>query len=341
MQLAKFDYYLPKELIAQYPAEPRDSSRLIVLNGERIEHRNFRDLTDILEKGDTIVLNDSKVIPAKLRGKKETGGKVEVLLISKIHDGTWNCLIKGKKIRNRMNLIFGEGLLKGRVQVRSPSLGWAIAFENEENLPLLIEMPIPPYIKTRLKKPDRYQTVYAKFNGSLAAPTAGLHFTENLLKHLTQKGINLSWITLHTGISTFLPVKTEQVESHKMDKEFYRIDEGNARIINETLAEKRRLIAVGTTSVRALESTADANGKISFGEGWTDLFIYPRYKFKVPFSGLITNFHLPKSTLFMLVCAYAGRENILRAYKTAIDYAYRFYSFGDAMLILGGDKKNV
>ncbi|MDI6654367.1 MAG: tRNA preQ1(34) S-adenosylmethionine ribosyltransferase-isomerase QueA [Candidatus Hydrothermarchaeota archaeon] len=328
MKLHDFDYCLPKELIAQAPVEPRSSSRLMVLNGDKIEHRKFYEFVDYLRDSDVLVVNDSKVIPARIAGRKKTGGRVEVLLISKLSETKWNCLVKGK-VRSGSEIFF-EDDLQGMI---TGAAGGKFEIEfnagAEEILEKYGEPPTPPYIKQKTEK-ERYQTVYAKNPGSIAAPTAGLHFTKELLEEIESRGIKIASITLHIGLGTFAPVKVENIAQHKAEVEYFEIDDKNAEIINE----EGEVIAVGTTTLKALESAADERGRISATSGRSDLFVFPPYKFKTRTSGLITNFHLPKSTPLMLVCAYAGRERILKAYEIAIKNSYRFYSFGDAMLIM-------
>jgi S-adenosylmethionine:tRNA ribosyltransferase-isomerase len=340
MPLSDFDYGLPKHLIAQKPAEPRDSSKLMVLRNEKIEHKKFWDLVEYLSKGDVIVLNDSKVLPARLFGRKETGGKVEILLINRGVGNKWEGLIKGKNIRKNTRLILGEGSLEGIVGQRIEGGRFEIELLSEENIENIIQeigkMPTPPYIKEPLEKPERYQTIYAKENGSIAAPTAGLHFTEPILNELKTKGIEMVNITLHVGIGTFLPVKNHDIKKHRFEPEYFQVYAGAARKINHAKKHGNKIFAVGTTTVRALESACNDSGEIIETNGESDLFIYPGYEFKTNLNGLLTNFHLPKSTLLMLVSAYAGRQSVMKAYKVAIENSYRFYSFGDAMLILKG-----
>jgi S-adenosylmethionine:tRNA ribosyltransferase-isomerase len=340
MLLSDFDYGLPKHLIAQKPAEPRDSSKLMVLHNEQIEHKTFRDLVGYLNKGDVLVLNDSKVLPARLFGKKETGGKVEILLINKGAGNKWECLIKGKNIRKNTRLILGEGSLEGIIGQRIEGGRYEVEFLSENNIENTIQeigkMPTPPYIKELLEKPERYQTVYAKEKGSIAAPTAGLHFTGSLLDKLRKEGIEIVSITLHVSIGTFLPVKNHDITKYRMEPEYFKVGAKAAKKINLAKNNGNKVFAVGTTTVKAIESTCNDSGEILEMEGESDLFIYPGYEFKTNLNGLLTNFHLPKSTLLMLVSAFAGREKIIRAYETAIEHSYRFYSFGDAMLILKG-----
>ncbi len=332
MKLCEFDYCLPKELIAQSPIEPRDASKLMVV-GNDIGHKYFRDITDYLEKGDTLVLNDSRVIPAKLVGKKSTGGRVEALVVSKNGAG-YECLIQGKNIREGAIIYFGE--LKASVlEVKRDAMGarYIVDFNCNGNLNDILERvgeaPLPPYIKQRLEDRGRYQTVYAKEKGSIAAPTAGLHFTGGLLDRIKKKGVNVTYVTLHVSPGTFTPVKAENIEEHIMEPEYVSVSKENADIINKT---EGKLIAAGTTTAKALESSC-ADGHIIAGQDFSRLFIYPPYRFRSKIDALITNFHLPKSTLLMLVSAFAGRERLMAAYQEAISNSYRFYSFGDAMLI--------
>ncbi len=333
MKLSDFDYTLPEELIAQEPIEERSSSKLLVLTGERIEHRRFTDILDYLSRGDTLVINDSKVIPARLTGKKATGGKVSVLLIEKDEndDSSWDCLLKGKNIKDGTLLHFKN--LCGKVIGKKGSR-FKIRFDNTDNFERVLEkigeMPTPPYIKKALEKKDRYQTVYAREPGSIAAPTAGLHFTKELISSIKKRGVNIAEVTLHVGIGTFTPVKSMDIAGHRMEAEYFKIEKRSADIINNT---KGKLIIVGTTTVRALESACNGDGRVNPVSGLARVFIYPPYRFKTKADGLITNFHLPRSTLLMMVSAFAGRERILNAYKAAIEKRYRFYSFGDAMLI--------
>ena len=340
MKTADFDYELPQELIAQDPLEQRDSSRLLILDkktGERT-HRIFHDIIDYLHEGDCLVINNTKVIPARLIGEREgTGGKVEVLLLKRKTDNVWETLVKpGKKARPGMRLSFGGGLLHAEVQEVVDEGNRLIRFEYEgifeEILDQLGQMPLPPYLTHQLKDKNRYQTVYAKYEGSAAAPTAGLHFTEELLQQIQEKGVKIARVTLHVGLGTFRPVKVDDVTQHHMHTEFYHVSQEEADIINETKKQGGRVICVGTTSCRTIESAADGQGVVQATEGDTDIFIYPGYQFKV-LDCLITNFHLPESTLLMLVSALAGKENIMAAYKEAVEMKYRFFSFGDAMFI--------
>lgn len=340
MNLHDFYYELPEELIAQDPLEERSSSRLMVLDRESksIEHKIFKDITGLLRPGDCLVLNNTRVIPARLFGTKEgMTSEVEVLLLKRTEKDIWECLVRpGKKCRPGALLSFGDGLLKGEILDIGDDGNRHIKFTYEgifeEILDKLGQMPLPPYIKHKLKDKNRYQTVYAKYDGSAAAPTAGLHFTPELLKEIEEKGVNLAYVTLHVGLGTFRPVKVENILDHHMHSEFYQITKEAADTINETKRRGGRVICVGTTSCRTIESAADETGHLEESSGWTDIFIYPGYKFKV-LDALITNFHLPESTLLMLVSALAGREFILDAYKCAVEEKYRFFSFGDAMLI--------
>ena len=340
MEVKDFYYDLPQELIAQDPLEDRSSSRLLVLDKKTgaTSHHIFREIKDYLKPGDCLVINDTKVIPARLIGEKEgTGGKVEVLLLKRKGNDVWETLVKpGKKMKPGARVSFGDGLLKGEVLEVVEEGNRLIHFEYEgifeEILDQLGQMPLPPYITHQLKDKNRYQTVYAKYDGSAAAPTAGLHFTKELLQQIKDMGVNIAYVTLHVGLGTFRPVKVDDVLEHHMHSEFYRIEEEDAELINETKKNGGRVISVGTTSTRTLESVAEEDGTLHAKSGWTDIFIYPGYKFKV-IDGLITNFHLPESTLLMLVSALAGREHILNAYNIAVKERYRFFSFGDAMFI--------
>jgi S-adenosylmethionine:tRNA ribosyltransferase-isomerase len=337
-----FDFYLPEALIAQNPLPDRTASRLLVLDKQtgEVAHRQFIDLKQYLKAGDTLVLNNTRVIPARLFGVKEgTGAHIEVLLLKALGDDHWETLVRpGKRVKPGTRIQFGEGLLVAECLESTEAGGRIVRFEYEgifnELLDRLGEMPLPPYIKAQLTDNERYQTVYAKHRGSAAAPTAGLHFTEAYLEELKAMGVQLAFVTLHVGLGTFRPVTADTLEEHEMHSEFYMLDAENARIINETKARGGRIIAVGTTSCRTLETIGRKyNGTLVAEEGWTTIFIYPGYEFSV-IDGLITNFHLPKSTLVMLVSALAGRENILHAYEEAIQRGYRFFSFGDAMLIV-------
>lgn len=341
MNVKDFDYELPKELIAQDPLPDRSSSRLMVLGRDdgHVEHRYFRDILEYLNEGDCLVLNNTKVIPARLFGtKKETNASIEILLLKRLENDVWETLVKpGKKAKKGAVISFGDGLLTGEIIDIMESGNRLVQFSYEgvfeEILDQLGQMPLPPYITHELQDKNRYQTVYAKHDGSAAAPTAGLHFTKELLEQVKQKGVEIAEVTLHVGLGTFRPVKTENILDHHMHSEYYMISAEAAEKINRTKESGHRIISVGTTSTRTLESAADENGKIHEANGWTDIFIYPGYRFKV-IDGLITNFHLPQSTLVMLVSALAGREHVLNAYKEAVQESYRFFSFGDAMLIV-------
>mgnify|MGYP002579925066 CR=1 FL=1 len=340
MKTSDFYYDLPEELIAQDPLEDRSSSRLLVLDKKtgKTEHHVFREITDYLNPGDCLVLNDTKVIPARLIGvKEETGAKIEVLLLKRGADDVWETLVKpGKKARPGARISFGDGLLVGEVMEVVEEGNRLIHFEYdgifEEILDQLGQMPLPPYITHQLQDKDRYNTVYAAHSGSAAAPTAGLHFTPELLAAIEAKGIRIARVTLHVGLGTFRPVKVEDVTQHHMHSEYYQVTQEAADIINDTKKRGGRVIAVGTTSTRTLESVADEDGTMHAAGGWTEIFIYPGYKFKC-IDALITNFHLPESTLLMLVSALAGKEHIMHAYETAVQERYRFFSFGDAMFI--------
>lgn len=341
MRREDFYYELPEELIAQDPLLHRSDSRLMVLNrnNNTIGHRHFYDITEYLRAGDCLVINDTKVIPARLMGvKEETGASIEVLLLKRKDEFTWETLVKpGKKARPGAKIVFGEGLLVGEVLDVVEEGNRIIRFSYdgifEEILDALGQMPLPPYITHKLVDQNRYQTVYAKHDGSAAAPTAGLHFTEELLAEIEKQGVHIARITLHVGLGTFRPVKEENILDHHMHSEFYMIGEADAERINETRRKGGRIISVGTTSTRTLETVADETGFVRPCSGWTNIFIYPGYTFKA-IDGLITNFHLPESTLLMLVSAFYDREHILAAYQEAVKERYRFFSFGDAMLIL-------
>lgn len=341
MEVKDFDYELPQELIAQDPLEDRSSSRLMHVDRKtgEVSHHVFRDVLRFLKPGDCLVMNNTKVIPARLYGTREdTGASIELLLLKRMENDTWETLVKpGKKCRLGARFVFGEGLLRGEIIEVKEDGNRLIHFEYEgifeEILDQLGQMPLPPYITHELKDKNRYQTVYAKHEGSAAAPTAGLHFTKELLEQLHEAGIKTAEVTLHVGLGTFRPVKVENVLEHHMHSEFYMINEEAAETINQTRAEGGRIICVGTTSCRTLESAAAEDGSIKACSGWTEIFIYPGYRFKI-MDGLITNFHLPKSTLLMLVSAFAGREPMLAAYEEAVKERYRFFSFGDAMIIL-------
>lgn len=338
--MKKSDFYfdLPEELIAQTPLQQRDSSRLLCLNkntGELV-HQHFYELPDYLREGDCLVLNDSRVLPARLIGGRITGGSVELVLLRDLGEGRWECLSRpGRKTKPGTELIFGNGELKATVEEVAEGGNRIVKFHYEgiflEVLERLGKMPLPPYITEELKDSERYQTVYSKEVGSAAAPTAGLHFTQELLETIRKKGVNICYVTLHVGLGTFRPVKEEEIEDHPMHSEFCIIPEETARIVNETKKNGGRVICVGTTSCRTVESFT-RDGQLQPESGWTNIFIYPGYKFKC-IDALVTNFHLPESTLIMLVSALAGRENVLNAYNTAVREKYRFFSFGDAMLI--------
>ena len=340
MNVDEFDYNLPENLIAQTPLKDRSASKLLVLNkntGE-VEHKVFRDIIDYLNPGDTLVLNDTKVLPARLIGEKEdTHAVIEVLLLKNIEKDAWECLVKpARRVKVGTKVSFGNDKLIGTCTSEEDEGIRIIEFSYEgiflEILDELGSMPLPPYIHEKLDDKDRYQTVYAKEVGSAAAPTAGLHFTNELLKEIEDKGINICYITLHVGLGTFRPVKVEKVTDHKMHSEYYQMSKEVAKILNETRKNNHKIIAVGTTTTRTLETIMSNNKEFIESSGWTDIFIYPGYKFK-GIDNLITNFHLPKSTLVMLVSALAGKDNILNAYQEAIDNNYRFFSFGDAMYI--------
>ena len=339
MKKSDFDFYLPEELIAQTPLERRDSSRLLVLDKETggIEHRHFYELVDFLQENDCLVMNDSRVLPARLLGTRECGGAVELVLLRDLGNNRWECLSRpGRKTKPGTKLTFGAGELTAEVEVVAEGGNRIVRFDYEgiflEVLERLGKMPLPPYIKEELNDPERYQTVYSREIGSAAAPTAGLHFTPELLEKIAAKGVKLCYVTLHVGLGTFRPVKEDEIEQHEMHSEFCIVPEETARIVTETKRNGGRVIAVGTTSCRTLESFTAPDGTLAPTSGWTDIFIYPGYRFKC-IDALVTNFHLPESTLIMLVSALAGRENILNAYKIAVDERYRFFSFGDAMFI--------
>lgn len=341
MNVSEFDFYLPESLIAQHPVEPRDASRLMVLNRDsgRIEHQTFRDLVSLLKKGDVLVLNNTRVIPARLIGEKEgTEGKIEVLLLKMFELDVWEALVKpGKRLKVGQKVRFGGGMLICELldilENGNRRIHFTYSGVFETILDTLGQMPLPPYITAQLEDQERYQTVYAKERGSVAAPTAGLHFTPELLGELQKKGVKIVEILLHVGLGTFRPVKVENIQDHPMHSEYYRVDLEAAEQINRAKQEGRRVIAVGTTAARTLESVGKDQGRVVPGAGWTDIFIYPGYSFKVV-DVLLTNFHFPKSTLIMLVSALAGRELTIKAYELAVLERYRFYSFGDAMLIL-------
>ena len=339
MKVSEFNYELPERLIAQVPIEKRDESRLMILDREQqqIEHKTFKDIIDYLEPGDCLVRNNTKVLPARLYGQKETGAHVEFLLLNRIEGDIWESIVRpGNKLHIGTKVIFGNGLLEAEILDTMPGGTRKVQFKYQgifnEILDQIGLMPLPPYIHEELKENDRYQTVYAKYNGSAAAPTAGLHFTPELLKKLEEKGVKIANVTLHVGIGTFRPVKEDKVEAHEMHSEHYYIKQEDVDKINEAKKQGHRVISVGTTSSRVLETVADEKGMLKVAEGDTQIFIYPGYKFKCV-DGLITNFHLPQSTLLMLVSALAGKDYVMNAYKEAVKERYRFFSFGDAMLI--------
>lgn len=340
MKTSDFKYDLPEELIAQVPIEDRSSSRLMVVDKKtgQIEHRVFKDIIDYLEEGDCLVLNDTRVIPARLIGEKVgTGGKIEFLLLKRNEDDSWETLVKpGKRAKLGAKFSFGGGKLFAEVVDIHEDGSRLVKFDYngifEEILDELGNMPLPPYITEKLEDKDRYQTVYSKHNGSAAAPTAGLHFTDQLLDQIRAKGVKTAFVTLHVGLGTFRPVKVDDVGKHKMHSEFYMVSQEAADMINEARVKSKRIICVGTTSCRTIESAAKEDGSLEAKSDWTDIFIYPGYKFKVC-DNLITNFHLPESTLIMLVSALSSKDNILRAYGTAVEEKYRFFSFGDAMFL--------
>lgn len=340
MKVNDFYFDLPEELIAQYPLEKRDSSRLMVVHrkNEEIEHKHFSDIIDYLRKGDTLVLNNTRVLPARLIGEKsETGGKIEFLLLKRIEGDKWECLAKpGKRARIGAEFTFGDGKLKAVVVDILEEGNRIIEFKYdgifEQVLDELGQMPLPPYIHEKLEDKERYQTVYSKEKGSAAAPTAGLHFTTELLEKIKEKGVNIAYVTLHVGLGTFRPVKVEDVNNHIMHSEYYHLSKEDADLINRTKEQGGRVISVGTTSTRTLETIGDENGRVREASGWTSIFIYPGYKFKIV-DALITNFHLPESTLIMLVSALASKDLIMGAYNKAVEEKYRFFSFGDSMFI--------
>lgn len=339
MKKSDFDFYLPEELIAQTPLEKRDGSRLLVLDKESgaMEHRRFYDLPEYLRAGDCLVLNNSRVLPARLIGTRPGGGAVELVLLRDLGEGRWECLSRpGRKTKPGTELAFGGGELKATVEAVAEGGNRIVKFDYQgiflEVLERLGKMPLPPYIKEELQDPERYQTVYSRELGSAAAPTAGLHFTNELLEKIQAMGVKVCYVTLHVGLGTFRPVKEDEIENHEMHSEFCIIPEDTARTVTETKQNGGRIVAVGTTSCRTLESFAKDDGTLEACSGWTDIFIYPGYSFKC-IDALVTNFHLPESTLIMLVSALAGREHILNAYRTAVEEKYRFFSFGDAMFI--------
>lgn len=340
MKTSDFNFELPEELIAQTPLERRDSSRLLTLdkNTGAVGHHHFYDLPDFLRPGDCLVLNDSRVLPARLIGHRPTGGTCEVLLLVDRGEGCWECLVRpGKKLRTGAQIIFGQGQLTATIERELEDGKRLVQFHYQgiflEILEELGKMPLPPYIKAELENQERYQTVYSKVVGSAAAPTAGLHFTPELLDNIQEMGVKVCYVTLHVGLGTFRPVKAEDIRDHEMHSEFCMISQETADIINETKRNGGRVICVGTTSCRTIESFAAEDGTMTQRSGWTNIFIYPGYRFKV-LDALVTNFHLPQSTLIMLVSALAGREHVLNAYQEAVKEKYRFFSFGDAMLIL-------
>jgi len=340
LKVSDFDYILPEELIAQKPIEKRDESRLLLYNraNDKLDHRKFKDIVNYLKKGDCLVLNDTKVIPARLLGKKvDTGGSMEFVLLNRIKDDDWRVLVRpGKRAQIGTRFSFADGQLEAEVLDKTPEGGRIVRFYYQGIFQELLDrvglMPLPPYIHESLEDKNRYQTIYARHDGSAAAPTAGLHFTPDLLEQIRAIGVNIAKVTLHVGLGTFRPVKVDRVEDHTMHEEAYHVAQEDVDIINNSRAKGGRIIAVGTTSLRTIESIADENGFLRAGSGVTDIFIYPGYKFKAT-DGLITNFHLPKSTLLMLVSAFAGREQIRAIYDQAISEGYRFFSFGDAMFL--------
>lgn len=340
MKTKDFDYNLPERLIAQYPLEDREGSKLLVLDKEsgNIEHKEFKDIIDYLDPGDCLVLNDTRVIPARLFGNRiGKEEKIEILLLKRVEDNSWEALVRpGKKARPGHIMEFGGGLLKGEVLSIEEEGTRIIRFDYEgifeEILDKLGEMPLPPYITASLEDQERYQTVYSKNRGSAAAPTAGLHFTKDLIKKIEDKGIKIAYITLHVGLGTFRPVKVDNILEHHMHSEYFLLSEESSSIINDTKSKGGRIISVGTTTTRTLETLGNENGRVNSSSGWTDIFIYPGYEFKI-IDKLITNFHLPESTLLMLVSALSSKENILNAYEIAVEEEYRFFSFGDAMFI--------
>lgn len=340
MKVSDFNFNLPEELIAQHPYDKRDEARLLVLDRKtrELKHKVFKDIIDFLNPGDCLVINNTKVIPARLYGKKDTGAAVEFLLLKRIEGDTWEAMVRpGHKLKPGTKVTFGEGILQAEILEVLEGGNRKVVFKYNgifnEILDLIGLMPLPPYIKETLKEKNKYQTVYAKYDGSAAAPTAGLHFTEELLEEIKKKGIEIANVTLHVGIGTFRPVKVENIEDHNMHSEHYYIKKENAEKINKAKENGKRVIAVGTTSCRVLESVSDENGKVKEFEGDTNIFIYPGYKFKC-IDSLITNFHLPESTLIMLVSSLAGREFVMEAYEEAVKERYKFFSFGDAMVIL-------
>jgi S-adenosylmethionine:tRNA ribosyltransferase-isomerase len=343
VRLDDFDYYLPKEMIAQEGVEPRDMAKLMVMPEEGYpEHHRMRDIPYLLERGDVLVVNESRVIAARVRARKPSGGRAELVFLEPLDDGSWDCLVGGGRLGEGSHVLVGEGHEEVRIVLdgrRGPGR-YAVSVDGETTPEEVMgrwgEMPTPPYIRTRLEDPERYQTTYSRVDGSVAAPTAGLHFDEFLLQTLDRQGVSLIKVVLHVGYGTFQPVRVDRVEDHVMESERLEVSVEVAGSINDALDEDRRVMAVGTTTVRALESATDGEQRVMPVSMATDLFIYPGYEFRFPYSGLMTNFHLPRSTLLMLVSAYAGRERVLKAYKEAVEEDYRFYSLGDGMLILGG-----
>ncbi len=331
MRVTEFDFHLPKDLIAQSPARPRDASKLMVLRDDETTHKAFSDLAEYLEDGDVLVINDSRVIPARIRGRKSTGGRIEILLVKEIQESMWECLLKGR-VREGTELQFGSG---DAIVYEKKDGKCVIAFNVDDFQSFLRRegtMPVPPYIKEEIADASEYQTIYAERDGSIAAPTAGLHFTEDMLSRIQETGARLAPITLHVSAGTFMPIRTENVEEHRMDDEYVNVSEETAGKIVQARQDGKKVIAVGTTSLKALES-ASREGTVQGYEGWSDLYIYPPYEFRSGVDALVTNFHLPRSTLLLLVSALAGRERLLAAYEEAVRLGYRFYSFGDAMLI--------
>jgi S-adenosylmethionine:tRNA ribosyltransferase-isomerase len=340
MNLKEFFYELPQELIAQEPLKDRSASRLLVMDRKTgsLEHKRFYEIVSMLDKGDCLVLNNTRVIPARLLGEKEsTGGRIEMVLLKRMEENTWEVILKpGRKAKPGARFVFGDGLLKAEIVEIIDDGNRVVRFEYEGNFESVLDrvgvMPLPPYITEKLNDPERYQTVYSDVRGSAAAPTAGLHFTPELLGQLKEKGINIAYVTLHVGLGTFRPVKVDDIENHKMHSEYYSIGEEACTAINSVRKNGGRIIAVGTTGCRVLETAGSEDGTIMPCSGWTDIFIYPGYRFKMV-DALITNFHLPESTLIMLVSAFAGRDNTMAAYRNAVEERYRFFSFGDAMFI--------
>lgn len=330
MKLTEFDYKLPQELIAQEPLKNRSESRLMIV-ANKIEHKKFSDIIDYFEKGDVLVLNDTKVFPARIFGRKKTGGKVEILLTVKKTAKIWACLYSGKNIKEGTEILLDKDIIGTISKKNLYDIEITFNKEIDDLLDTIGEMPTPPYIKTKLIRSERYNTVFADKKGSIAAPTAGLHFTKELIEKIKQKGVKIVYLTLHVGLGTFLPVKEEEISKHQMHPEYFEISQETADAINN---RKKRLFVCGTTTLRALESSCDENGQVFAVKKSTNIFIYPPYNFKLKFDAMITNFHLPKSTLLMLIAAIIGRENVLNAYSAAIKEKYRFFSFGDAMLIL-------